>query len=67
MKVESGSGDLSHTRPADVLVLNWERWKHAGFDITRTVTSPLILTAASLSEGGAAEEAETRRHKINDP
>ena len=66
-----GSGltpDLSHTRPADVLVLNWERRKHAAFDIT--VTSPLIysiLTAASLSEGAAAEEAETRKHNINDP
>ena len=32
VRVESGSGltpDLSHTRPADVLVLNWERGKHA--------------------------------------
>ena len=71
MRVESGSGltpDLSHTWPVDVLVLNWERGKHAAFDIT--VTSPsilLILTATSLSEGAAAEEAETRNHKINDP
>ena len=71
MRVESGSSltpDLNHTRPADVLVLNWEIGKHASFDIT--VTSPLIpsiLTAASLSEGAAAKEAETRKHKINDP
>ena len=60
--------DLSHTRPVDVLVLNWERGKHAAFDIT--VTSPLIpsiLTAASLFEGAAAEETETRKHIINDP
>ena len=69
-RVESGSSltpDLSHTWPADVLVLNWERGKHADFDIM--VTSPLIpsiLTAASLSEGAAAEEAETRKHKISD-
>ena len=68
--MKSGSGltpDLSHTRPAGVLALNWERGKHAAFDIT--VTSPLIpsvLTAACLSEVAAAEEAETRRHKIND-
>ena len=61
MRVESGSGltpDLSHTWPADVLVLNWERGKHTALDIT--VTSPLIpsiLTAASLPEGAAAEEA----------
>ena len=65
-----GSGltpDLSYNRPVDVLVLNWRR-KHAAFYIT--VTSPLIpsiLTAASLCEGAAAEEAETRKHKINDP
>ena len=64
VRVESGSGitpDLSRTQPADVLVLNWERGKHAALDIT--VTSPLIptiLTAASLSEGAAAEEAEVR-------
>ena len=67
VRIESGSGltpDLSHTRPADVLVLNWERGKHAALDIT--VTSPLIpsiLTAASLSEGAAAEEAEARKHR----
>ena len=71
MRVESGSGitpDLSRTRPADVLVLNWERGKHAAFNIT--VTSPLIpsiLTAASLSEGVTAEEAEVRKHRANDP
>ena len=71
VRVESGSGltpDLSHTWPADVLVLNWERGKHAALDIT--VTSPLIpsiLTAASLSEGAAAEEAEARKHRANDP
>mgnify|MGYP003460779833 FL=1 len=71
VRVESGSGitpDLSRTRPADVLVLNWERGKHAALDIT--VTSPLIpsiLTAASMSEGAAAEEAEVRKHRANDP
>ena len=59
VRVKLGSGltpDLSHTQPEDVLVLNWERLKHAAFDIT--VTSPLIpsiLTAAELrscSRGG---------------
>ena len=63
-RLESGSGltpDLSHTWPADVqYLLSIGRGKHAAFDIT--VTSPLIpsiLTAASLSEGAAAKEAET--------
>ena len=71
VRVESGSGltpDLSHTQPADVLVLNWERGKHTALDIT--VTSPLIpsiLTAASLSEGAAAKEAKARKHRVNDP
>ena len=71
VRVESGSGltpDLSHTLPADVLVINWERGKHAALDIT--VTSPLIpsiLTAASLSEGAAIEEVEARNHRANDP
>ena len=49
-------------------VLNWERGKHAALDVT--VTShliPSILTAASLSEGAAAEEAEVRKHRANDP
>ena len=42
--------------------------RHCALDIT--VTSPLIpsiLTAASLSEGAAAEEAEARKHRANDP
>ena len=58
VRVESGSGitpDLSHTRPADVLVLNWERGKHAALDIT------------VISEGAAAEEVEVRKHRANDP
>ena len=71
VKVESGSGitpDLSRTWPADVLVLNWERGKHAAIDTTVTSSLiPSILTAASLSEGAAAEEAEVRKHRANDP
>ena len=50
-----------------MLVLNWERGKFATFDITETSPLiPLVLTAASLSEGATAKEAETRKHKIND-
>ena len=62
--------DLSHTRPAYVLVLNWERGKHAALDIT--ITSPLIpsiLTAASLfergcSRGGRGQEAQSKRPQV---
>ena len=71
VRLESGSSltpDLSHTRPADVLVFNWERGKHAAFDSTgSSPLIPSIPTAASLSKGSAAEKAETRKHKINDP
>ena len=69
VRVQSGRPDLSHTRPAGVhvLVLNWERGKHAAFDITVTsLLFPSLLTAASLSKGAAAKEAETRKHKFND-
>ena len=75
VRVELGSGltpDLSHTRPADVLVLNWERGKHATFDIT--VTSPLtpsIPTATSLSEGargcsrgGRVQKAQNQQPQV---
>ena len=51
-----------------MLVLDWERGNHAAIDIV--VTSPLIpsiLTAAGLSEGAAAEKAEARKHRANDP
>ena len=62
VRVESGSGITP-----DLFSIGREG-KHAALDIT--VTSPLIpsiLTAASLSEGAAAEEAEVRKHRANDP
>ena len=40
--VEKGHGltrDHNHTRPADVLIVGWDRGKPAAFDVT--VTSPL--------------------------
>ena len=46
VRVNSGSGltpDLIHTQPADVPVLNWERGKHAAFDITVNVRAELGL------------------------
>ena len=62
VRVEKGSGltpDHSRTRPADTLALDWDRGRHAAFDVT--VTSPLsvsILHEASMSVGAAAREAE---------
>ena len=71
VRVEKGSGltsDHSPTRPADILALDWDRGRHAAFNVT--VTSPLsvsILPEASVSVGAAALEAEVRKHRVNDP
>ena len=71
LRVEKGSGltsDHSHTQPADILALDWDRGRHAAFDVT--VTSPLsvsILPESSMSVGAAALEAEGRKHRANDP
>ena len=71
VRVEKGSGltpDHSRTRPADILALDWDRGRHAAFDVT--VTSPLsvsILPEASMSVGAAALEAEVQKHGANDP
>ena len=51
VRVESGSGltsDHSHTLPADILALDWDRGRHAAFDVT--VTSPLSVSI--LPESG---------------
>ena len=71
MRVEKGSGLTPHhsrTRPADILALDWDRGRHAAFDVT--VTSPssvFILPETSMSVGAAALEAEVRKHRANDP
>ena len=51
---------LDNSRPADVLVGNWDRGKPATFDFT--VSSPLssaILSEASANTGAAARSAST--------
>ena len=60
--------DNNHSRPADVLVEDWERGQPAALDIT--VTSPLTpvsLKDSSRIAGVAALSAETRKHAANDP
>ena len=70
VRVQKDSGltsDHSRTRPADILALDWERERHAAFNVT--VTSPLsvsILPEASMSVEAAALEAEVRKHRTND-
>ncbi|KAL5463785.1 hypothetical protein EMCRGX_G032719 [Ephydatia muelleri] len=63
-----GSGsDISHSRPADILVPNWLSGKPAAFDLT--VVSPLnskTLNEAGATGGSAAGNVEARKHTAND-
>ena len=67
MEVGSVSGhDQQHTRPADVLVPNWDLGKPAAFDLT--VASPLnqnILNGACVTAGSSARVSEQRKHASN--
>ena len=59
------SADLGHSRPADVLINDWELGKPAA--LVFTVTSP--LTSSIMSEAGTTEGAAAlaRKHTANDP
>ena len=55
--------DERRTRPADVLVPNWDLGKPAAFDLT--VASPLnqrILNEACVTAGSSARVSEQRKH-----
>ena len=71
VKIEVGSRltpDLRQTRPADVLVADWERGRPAAWDVT--VASPLtpaVLNEAGMTAGAAAAASEQRKHIANDP
>ena len=71
VKVEIGSRltpDLRPSRPADVLVADWERGRPAAWDVT--VSSPLtpaLLNEAGMTAGVAAAATEQRKHTANDP
>ena len=60
--------DNARTRPADILVTNWDCGTSAAFDIT--VTSPLNspnMLEAGMYQGVSAKSAEHRKHTENDP
>ena len=69
-QLEAGSSldeEGRQTRPADILVQNWEFGKPAALDFT--VTSPLnptTLNDASVTAGSTASAAEARKHASND-
>ena len=68
--LEQGSSwgiDKSRSRPADILVANWDRGLSAAFDVS--VTSPLnpsLIVEAGTSSGVAARAAEEQKHENND-
>ena len=67
VQLEAGAGlstDLSHLRPADILVQDWDRGKPVAFDIS-TLNSN-VLFAVVATAGAASEAAELRKHTTND-
>ena len=59
--------ELLHTRPADILALNWLCGKTAAFDHSVTsLLNPSFLSEAGLTAGSAAVAAELRKHSAND-
>ena len=57
----------SRTRPADILLPNWEFGKPAALDFTITsALNPSTLNEASVMAGSAASAAEIRKHVAND-
>eukprot|EP00731_Ephydatia_muelleri_P010277 Em0005g863a len=69
-QIEAGSGldvEGSRTRPADILLPNWEFGKPAALDFTITsALNPSTLNEASVMAGSAASAAEVRKHVAND-
>ena len=57
----------SRTRPADILLPNWEFGKPAALDFTITsALNPSTLNEASVMAGSAASAAEIRKHVAYD-
>ena len=63
LKMGCGAGSNSQSRPADVLVPNWDLGKPAAFDLSVTSTlQSSVLLEASVTAGSAALLAENRKH-----
>eukprot|EP00731_Ephydatia_muelleri_P031102 Em0022g616a len=67
LELGCGAGSDSQSRPADVLVPNWDLGKPAAFDlsVTSTLQSSALLEA-SVTAGSAALFAENRKHNNSD-
>ena len=67
LEMGCGAGSDSQSRPADVLVPNWDLGKPAAFDLSVTSTlQSSVLLEASVTAGSAALLAETRKHINSD-
>ena len=63
LEMGCGAGSDSQSRPADVLVPNWDLGKPAAFDLSVTSTlQSSVLLEASVTAGSAALLAENRKH-----
>ena len=63
------SADLSQSRPADILVMDWKlnRKKPATFNISAVLLlNKNLLSAVGASAGAASEAAELKKHTTND-
>ncbi|KAL5466723.1 hypothetical protein EMCRGX_G030871 [Ephydatia muelleri] len=68
--LEEGSSwsiEKPKSRPADILVANWDRGFSAAFDVSVTSPlNPLHIVEAGISPGAAAKATEERKHRNND-
>ncbi|KAL5464076.1 hypothetical protein EMCRGX_G033036 [Ephydatia muelleri] len=63
----SWSIEKPKSRPADILVANWDRGFSAAFDVSVTSPlNPLHIVEAGISPGAAAKATEERKHRNND-
>ncbi|KAL5477518.1 hypothetical protein EMCRGX_G024328 [Ephydatia muelleri] len=68
--LEEGSSwsiEKPKSRPADILVANWDRGFSAAFDVSVTSPlNPLHIVEVGISPGAAAKATEERKHRNND-
>ena len=68
--LEEGSSwgiEKPKSRPADILVANWDKGFSAAFDVLVTsLLNPLHIVEVGISPGAAAKATEERKHRNND-
>eukprot|EP00731_Ephydatia_muelleri_P014937 Em0008g657a len=68
--LEEGSSwsiEKPKSRPADIIVANWDRGFSAAFDVSViSPLNPLHIVEAGISPGAAAKATEERKHRNND-